>query len=192
MINYNGKELAEGIITFDNVFIESENYLKKILDQNINWEKEKKEWKNNSSTVKDFYGRDVDIIRLPKHENNSEGILSELSLDFYNNIKPYLDIYTEKYKLETRFHEDAQLLRYSEGQKVDEHSDKIRFFLRNISLTYYINDEYEGGEIEFVNFDLKVKSKKNQLIIFPSTDVYTHKVHPVTGGLRYVIVQFIR
>jgi Rps23 Pro-64 3,4-dihydroxylase Tpa1-like proline 4-hydroxylase len=163
-----------------------------MLDQNINWEKEKKEWKNNNNTEKDFYGRDVDIIRLPKHEDNSEGILSELSLDFYNNIKPYLDIYTEKYKLETRFYENAQFLRYSKGQKVDEHSDKIRFFLRNISLTYYINDDYEGGEIEFVNFDLKVKSKKNQLIIFPSTDLYTHKVHPVTGGLRYVIVQFIR
>jgi Rps23 Pro-64 3,4-dihydroxylase Tpa1-like proline 4-hydroxylase len=192
MINGNGKELAEGIIAFDNVFIKSEEYIKNILDQNIGWEKEKKEWENNNNTTKDFYGRDTDIIRLPRHEDDSIGILSELSLDFYNNIKPYLDIYTEKYKITTRLYEDAQLLRYGKGQKVDEHSDKIRFFLRNISLTYYINEDYEGGEIEFVNFNLKVKTKKNQLLMFPSTDLYTHKVHPVTCGLRYVIVQFIR
>jgi hypothetical protein len=191
MISGNGKELAEGIIIFDNVFIESENYIKKILDQNIEWGKAKV-YTDNNRTKKDLNFRDTDIIMLPRHEDCSLGVLSELSLDFYNNIKPYLDIYTEKYKITTRLYESPQLLRYSKGQKFDEHSDRAMFFPRNISLTYYINEDYEGGEIEFVNFNLKVKSKQNQLLIFPSTDLYRHRVHSVTSGLRYVIVQWIR
>lgn len=187
----NGKELADKIVSFDNVFIESEEYIKNILDENIQWKKAKI-YKDNESSQKNLGVRDTDIILLPSNKDFSSSILSDLSRDFSDSIKPYLDYYVNKYDLSVRSYENPQLLRYGKGQKFDEHSDRTMFFPRTISLTYYINDEYDGGEIEFVNFNLKVKSKKNQLLVFPSTDLYAHKVHPVVDGLRYVIVQWIR
>jgi hypothetical protein len=186
-----GEELAEKIVSFDNVFIKSEEYVKKILDQNIQWKKAKI-YKDGESSQNNLDIRDTDIILLPSDKDFSVDILSDLSKDFSNSIKPYLDHYISKYNLSVRTYENPQLLRYGKGQKFDEHSDRTMFFPRTISLTYYINDEYEGGEIEFVNFNLKVKSKKNQLLVFPSNDLYAHKVHSVVDGLRYVIVQWIR
>lgn len=186
-----GKEIADGIMSFDNVFVESEDYVKRILDQNIQWKKAKI-YKDGQSLQNNLEVRDTDIILLPSDKDFSLDVLSELSKDFSDSIKPYIEHYVSKYNLSVRSYENPQLLRYGKGQKFDEHSDRIRFFPRTISLTYYINDEYEGGEIEFVNFNLKVKSKKNQLLIFPSSDLYMHKVNEVTDGLRYVIVQWIR
>jgi hypothetical protein len=187
----NAKELADKIMSFDNVFPESEEYIKNILDQSIEWKKAKI-YKDGESSQNNLDVRDTDIILLPNNKDFSSNVLSDLSKDFSSSIKPYLDYYIDKYNLSVRSYENPQLLRYGKGQKFDEHSDRTMFFPRTISLTYYVNDEYEGGEIEFVNFNLKVKSKKNQLLVFPSTDLYAHKVHSVTCGLRYVIVQWIR
>jgi predicted 2-oxoglutarate/Fe(II)-dependent dioxygenase YbiX len=55
-------------------------------------------------------------------------------------------------------------------------------------MSFYLNDEYEGGEIEFSRFGLNVKPKANQAIFFPSNYVYNHTVHPVTSGTRYAVV----
>jgi predicted 2-oxoglutarate/Fe(II)-dependent dioxygenase YbiX len=55
-------------------------------------------------------------------------------------------------------------------------------------MSYFLNDNYEGGEIEFDHFNLKIKPKENQAVFFPSNYVYSHKVHPVTEGIRYSVV----
>ena len=186
-----GKELAEGIMTFQDVFVHSSEYLKKIKDEGVAWKKSKI-YNNGNSIKPDHSFRDTDIIHLPKDDEYSNGVLSDLSNDFHNNITPYLDYYSQKYSIPIRSTENAQLLRYSKGQHLAEHFDRARFVPRILSLTYYIDDDYEGGEIEFVNFNLKIKSKKNQLLIFPSSNMYVHKVNPVISGSRHVIIQWTR
>ena len=190
MIN-NGEEIAEGIMLFQDVFINSIKYLQKIEDKGIDWKKSK--IYNNGNSIKPDQGfRDTDIIHLPKNDKSSDGVLSELSNDFHDNVTPYLNYYSQKYSIPIRSVENAQLLRYSKGQHLAEHFDRTRFVPRVLSSTYYIDDNYEGGEIEFINFNLKIKSKKNQLLIFPSSKLYVHKVNPVISGSRHVIIQWAR
>ena len=55
-------------------------------------------------------------------------------------------------------------------------------------MCFYLNEDYHGGEIEFTRFNLKIKPKENQMIIFPSNYIYNHVVNPVIKGKRYVIV----
>ena len=58
-------------------------------------------------------------------------------------------------------------------------------------MVYYPNDDYEGGELEFINFKLKVKPKANQLFLFPASYIYEHKIHDIgAGNPRYTIVAF--
>jgi predicted 2-oxoglutarate/Fe(II)-dependent dioxygenase YbiX len=61
-----------------------------------------------------------------------------------------------------------------------------------MSTIFYMNDDYEGGEIEFPRFNVSHKPEKNELIIFPSTYVYNHSVLPVTSGTRYAVVSWLR
>jgi predicted 2-oxoglutarate/Fe(II)-dependent dioxygenase YbiX len=58
-------------------------------------------------------------------------------------------------------------------------------------MVYYPNDDYEGGELDFIHFGVKIKPRAGQLFLFPSGYSYEHKVHPVTGGNpRITVVSF--
>jgi hypothetical protein len=54
---------------------------------------------------------------------------------------------------ESFFHESYQLLRYRGGQEYTAHYDGGTYLGRCISALCYLNDDYEGGELEFVNFN---------------------------------------
>ena len=63
---------------------------------------------------------------------------------------------------------------------------------RSVSALCYLNDNYEGGEIEFVNFKIKIKPLAGMVILFPSNYAYRHIAHPVTSGTKYAIVTWIK
>jgi predicted 2-oxoglutarate/Fe(II)-dependent dioxygenase YbiX len=95
--------------------------------------------------------------------------------------------------------EPVQMLYYPVGGKYDEHNDAEDFVDgelkkvvdRDISILAYLNDDYEGGELEFTFLGLKIKPKKGTIIVFPSYFEYTHRVHPVTKGERFSLVTWI-
>lgn len=59
--------------------------------------------------------------------------------------------------------------------------------------TFYINDNYNGGDIEFyVNGDVtNHKPKAGDLVIFPSTPPYFHGVKSIPDGNKFFIRNFI-
>jgi hypothetical protein len=83
------------------------------------------------------------------------------------------------------------LLRYSGGENYKFHYDGNTDSKRSISVLIYLNDDYEGGEIEFPNFTIKIKPKAGTLILFPSNYAYGHIAHPVTSGTKYVIATWL-
>ena len=103
------------------------------------------------------------------------------------------NVYAKKYNIhETFYHESYSLLKYSHGQEYTEHYDGATGIGRCISCIAYLNGDYEGGEIEFVNFGVKIKPQPGMLIIFPSNFAYRHIAHPVTSGVKYNLVTWIK
>jgi hypothetical protein len=103
------------------------------------------------------------------------------------------NVYAKKYNIhETFYHETYSLLKYSHGQEYTEHYDGATGIGRCISCIAYLNSDYEGGEIEFVNFGVKIKPQSGMLIIFPSNFAYRHIAHPVTNGVKYNLVTWIK
>jgi hypothetical protein len=111
----------------------------------------------------------------------------------YDLISSVLDNYREMFKIEQEIKNDEPygLLRYSGGEQYGFHYDGGTDSKRSISVLIYLNDNYEGGEIEFPNFNLKIKPKAGTLILFPSNYAYGHIAHPVTSGTKYVIVTWL-
>ena len=99
--------------------------------------------------------------------------------------------YAQKHDIDQLQHEEYSMLRYSGGQEYKAHADGTTATGRAISAILYLNDDYEGGEVEFVNFDIKIKPKPGMLLLFPSTYPYTHIAHPVKSGIKYAIVTWI-
>lgn len=93
---------------------------------------------------------------------------------------------------EPLWHEDYNLLKYSDNQYYGKHYDGTSYNHRALSAICYLNDDYDGGELEFVNFKIKIKPQAGMLILFPSSFAYSHIAHPIVSGTKYAIVTWLR
>lgn len=108
-------------------------------------------------------------------------------------LEEHLKSYSAAFDCSYGEHEAYGLLKYegATSDHYDAHYDGGPNTGRWISAILYLNDNYEGGELEFVAFGEKYKPKAGTLVIFPSNYAYTHIAHPVTSGTKYAIVTWI-
>jgi predicted 2-oxoglutarate/Fe(II)-dependent dioxygenase YbiX len=100
--------------------------------------------------------------------------------------------YARKHNIMQLSHgEGYNMLKYSAGQEYKAHYDGSTASARSVSVIVYLNDDYEGGELEFVNFGIKIKPPAGSLFIFPSNYPYAHIAHPVTEGTKYALVTWL-
>ena len=101
------------------------------------------------------------------------------------------DYFSEHY-IDPKLHQAFKILKYEGGDHFSSHSDDGGGTFRRVSTVYYINDNYEGGEIEFTIFGILYKPEAKDFIIFPSSYAYRHRVLPVKEGTRYSIASWVR
>lgn len=77
------------------------------------------------------------------------------------------------------------LVKWIESDSMGQHVDDFAIFHNNISLILYINDNYEGGTINFEQYNYSIKPKRGSLIMFPGNKYYAHSVEKVISGTRY-------
>jgi predicted 2-oxoglutarate/Fe(II)-dependent dioxygenase YbiX len=129
------------------------------------------------------------VSALADVSNNS--VLQNIHNQFYTTLLASTNPYARRYGIEEEFyHEGYDLLKYTDGQEYKKHYDGGTKIGRAISAVMYLNDDYQGGEIEFPRFDLKIKPGENMAIMFPANYVYNHIVHPVLEGTRYTVVNW--
>lgn len=196
-------ELCPGIFVYSNVI---ENFIFDSLIEdieegmkylNIQWQQSQVEHKEGVTV--DTNSRDTQIIGVEYRdhivENFStphEAFYLNLSNIFFKAFNPREHDYKSMFGCQTTWHDQYGILKYGVGQKFTNHIDDHINHHRRISTTFYLNENYEGGEIIFPRFNVKYKPKKNELLVFPSTFVYNHSVSPVLDGERYAVVSWMR
>jgi prolyl 4-hydroxylase len=97
--------------------------------------------------------------------------------------------------------EPLQVLRYRPGQQYRAHFDALANADNQRILTFlvYLNDDYEGGETEFLSTGLKVKGCKGDGLLFRNADAAgqldpasQHAGLPVTKGEKFLASRWIR
>jgi|TARA_E500000318_G_scaffold83399_1_gene79034 predicted 2-oxoglutarate/Fe(II)-dependent dioxygenase YbiX len=85
--------------------------------------------------------------------------------------------------------------RYKKGQQMHQHVDFIETLFDDkrgvpkLSIVGNLNDDYKGGE--FIMYeDKNIEMHTGDVIIFPSTFLYPHKVNEVKKGIRYSFVSW--
>lgn len=81
-------------------------------------------------------------------------------------------------------HADKEL---HEGDNAGKPND---FPWYDIAGLFYLNDDYEGGELYFPNQGIQFKPKAGAAYFFPGDLNYIHGVTEITSGIRYVIPFF--
>ena len=65
------------------------------------------------------------------------------------------------------------------------------FHNREYVYMFYLNDVEEGGETEFLNFDIKIKPRKGTLVFFPTNFPFVHRGNVPISNDKYIMTGWI-
>tara|TARA_R110000823_G_scaffold315087_1_gene445700 strand:+ start:2223 stop:2807 length:585 start_codon:yes stop_codon:yes gene_type:complete len=91
---------------------------------------------------------------------------------------------------------DISALRYEEQGFYKFHTDHSPTMPRTLTCVILLNNDYEGGELEFCDTIerksfLKVEPKVGRLIMWPSNFMFPHRVNFVSKNPRYSIIAWM-
>jgi hypothetical protein len=91
--------------------------------------------------------------------------------------------------------ESMKIEDFGEEWSMTPHSDRSNAYFGQSTIEkgfiFYINDDYEGGEISYINKGIEFKPLANSVLIHSAYPEFTHGVKRVDGKNRYVITGFI-
>jgi len=201
-------QLAPGILVYENAHENIEYLNELVFADDLQWypglissNRDPSEEINNTSAKLNKDIRDCFSIAMPYLREEVQSLVdsdpsSIRYLRIYDAIKPMFDKiendYLDRHKINyMTWHSRLELLKYGAGHFFDDHIDSVPGIPRTVSVVYYLNDDYEGGEITFHRFGLKIKPKANSLIVFPSNYVYNHSAEAVVSGTKIAIASFL-
>ena len=115
----------------------------------------------------------------------------EIIQEMFNRLKIEVDNF---YNVDAQATSPA-IVRWRVGDRQEPHADKElhegpdagmpnAFPYYDIASIFYINDDYEGGEIYFPLQGIEFKPKKRAAYFFPGDMNFIHGVRPVLSGIR--------
>jgi hypothetical protein len=122
--------------------------------------------------------------------------LAKLWQSIHSDLQTCVWSYRNAYDLEVKEDEGFGCLKYSKGAEYRGHVDHAPQNQRVFSIVAFVNDDFEGGELEFPLFDVSVKPKAGSAVCFPSNFPYFHFARPVgttnEKDTKYSLVTWFR
>lgn len=190
-------EIYPSVWVFQNEFQSPEyvyNSVESLIDSNprFNWD-----WAQTSASADLNDGNNIQNRYrsnkvFPISVNAVDEKVKELDLHIFNALTNFISRYSEHFQLGTVDDEGYVLLKYEVGTMYNQHYDcGPKQSHRVFSIICYLNDDYEGGELEFPYLDLTYKPSAGDVIVFPSNYTFSHIAHPVTSGTKYSLVTWV-
>jgi hypothetical protein len=194
----NKVEYFPGVVGYTGLIPESIDYVnaiaKLVTDGKISWSK-MTTGRGNSNTptvipelrqgsvfgLNGIYKEEDVSLAVSNLKNTADAAVKQC-LNDYQNSYGYFDLEGEGWAL----------LKYEVGDFFKLHTDASRAYPRQVSTVYYINDDYLGGEINFKYIDLELKPKKDEFLVFPSTNLFSHYAKEVIAGTKYSMPNWFR
>jgi predicted 2-oxoglutarate/Fe(II)-dependent dioxygenase YbiX len=86
------------------------------------------------------------------------------------------------------------LLKYETGGFYKKHVDSCKKIHRELSIIIFLNNDYEGGNLQFFNTEGEVyheiKPSPGAVVIWPSNFMYPHAAQTVKEGTRFCFVSW--
>lgn len=81
--------------------------------------------------------------------------------------------------------------KYFSGKSMGPHTDNYNDDPnKTVSVVLYLNDDYEGGELNFPQQEICIKPEAGSLIVFPSIKPYYHESKTIINGVKYMTPGF--
>jgi hypothetical protein len=192
-----------GLVYYKNILKNPNSLIEKIEELDARWHKDSPKpyetsvkpwvpWKNDNGSEEIFnYQKFIPQVKhiAPWDKYKEEQTL--ISSELFGALDVTLEHYsTELYPFAKKNIKSREatmhLLRYDKTGHLPAHQDQ-GVSTRVLSVLLYLNDDYDGGEIEFRHSNVKIKPEPGSVLFFPSNFLYVHEVYPVTKGPRYAL-----
>ena len=130
-----------------------------------------------------FYQRNIG--NLPEYTGLYKKF-SEIGMKYLTDIGYYDDILPQKYGFE-----EMRIKKYDVGDSFDTHIDVSDYASarRWLAFLVYLNDNFTGGETEFVDGKM-IHPKIGSVLVFPSLWTFPHAGLPVKSGTKYILTTY--
>jgi hypothetical protein len=184
---YDGIHIYRGVLSKELKLIERLESL--LADSSDPWLKWSPALVGDFQSMPDY--RDCVDFKVRSKDFEVRGNMPELK-QIYDDVDECLQTcmnhYTQKYTLSIGFQEAVNFVRYGENQHFATHSDSGFSYVCAVSSVMYLNDNYEGGELDFPHIGLTYTPVGGDIVLFPSNWLFAHAALPVKSGIKYSAV----
>lgn len=100
-----------------------------------------------------------------------------------------LEEFRNRYSInKLNYTEAINFVKYGPGQHFKVHPDSGPSYQCDVSTVMYLNSDYEGGELWFPHFDYTYVPQYGDIVLFPSSWLFSHAALPVKSGTKYSAV----
>ncbi len=82
--------------------------------------------------------------------------------------------------------------KYIPGEKYEKICDDRKEHQSIVSVKLFLNDDYEGGEIKFINHDLTFSPSAGDILIYPSSYINTYNISEIKEGSQLVLAGYFK
>jgi hypothetical protein len=133
----------------------------------------------------DFKVRKIDFEWSKKYDLTSlKSIYDDIDVRLQECIKHY----SSMYNITMEYQEAVNFVRYGKGQHFGVHADHGFSYVCTVSTVMYLNDNYSGGGLYFPYLNYTYTPEEGDIVLFPSTFIYSHAALPVEEGVKYAAV----
>lgn len=130
--------------------------------------------------------------KLPGNLDEGTKTLTEIYLRVHGIFMTGLMDFMARFQLalKEQWDQGYQILKYMNGAEYQQHMDDGVKTPRRASGIFYLNKDFEGGELEFPFLNFTYQPYPGDLLIFPAGVPFSHAAKPVTSGEKYSIVSW--
>jgi hypothetical protein len=167
------------------------SYLNAFMKKNTDWDYTESRWDEDGTMIYDAsYWKDR-VATWDTLENSNPEVVTVIA-NAIARMKPVVENFFNVVAFPTK----PALVKWTPGTFQNPHADKELhigedagkpnlFPHYDLAGLFYLNDEYEGGELFFPNQGIQFKPKKGAAYFFPGDMNYIHGITEITAGVRY-------
>ena len=194
MINYNDKFTHKFVKTYDVINKDLCKRCIKSINKSNNWEQHTFYNELEKKAITRSGSDELSVLGFNKAPGEEKTMIMQA---LWSEIGKYFEDLKTPWFAQWNGYSGIRFNRYKKNKKMAFHCDHIHTIfdgkirgVPSLSVLGALNDNYEGGE--FIMFDNKeYKIKAGQVLIFPSSFMFPHKVEPVTKGIRHTYISWV-
>lgn len=141
--------------------------------------------------------REDESINLSAYHFKMRLVYDDFMSSYLNVTDQCIKKYLEKYGVLSEnklMMKDVKIQRTSVGggfHKWHYEANPLEYTDRVLVTQLYLNDNFDGGETEFLYLHKRIKPEKGSVIIYPAGFTHTHRGNPPLTGEKYIITGWI-